>query len=90
MIVVTTGWVFGISKSRDQRELDAQLRAQKEEKLKAEREARRYEPGVKLVCLSCETRFDGPLTSDGCPNCHLSTLVISQDEMETNGTTQTK
>ena len=33
-----------------------------------------------LRCLNCETSFAGPLTDDGCPGCHSTSLVIPEEE----------
>ena len=44
----------------------------------AAEEARKYQAGVRLICLGCETRFRGPLTDAGCPQCHLLSLVVAE------------
>ena len=43
-------------------------------------EARKYQPGARLLCLGCETRFSGPLTEAGCPHCHLVSLVVTESK----------
>lgn len=47
---------------------------------KAEREAAMEAavaaPGKRLHCMNCDHQFIGPMPEDGCPNCHLSTLVV--------------
>ena len=48
----------------------------------AREEARKYEPGVRLVCLGCGKHFEGPLTETGCPECCLSSLVLTQAQFE--------
>ena len=73
-----------------EREAAARKLAKISEQLLAEKEARLYQADVPLICLGCETRFVGPLSSDGCPNCHLSSLVVTQEEHTKNGEAQPK
>ncbi len=49
---------------------------------RAAREARLYQPGISLRCLGCDARFLGPLGETGCPQCHLASLVVTEDEFE--------
>lgn len=44
------------------------------------RTARLYRTGEKLHCLGCGAQFAGPLGEDGCPQCHLAVLVVTEDE----------
>jgi len=44
----------------------------------AREESRKYQSGVRLICLGCEARFLGPLTDAGCPGCHLLSLVVAE------------
>ncbi len=50
----------------------------REEAAAAREEARKYEAGVRLVCLGCGKHFEGPLTEMGCPDCRLSSLVLTE------------
>ena len=64
---------------------DREAAARKEECARQEEaaaleESRKYRPGARLVCLGCETRFLGPLTDAGCPNCHLSSLIVVEQK----------
>jgi hypothetical protein len=58
------------------------LIAEAEARKLAEREASLQRPGEPLRCLNCDASFVGPLTDDGCPNCHLTTLVVPAAEYE--------
>lgn len=59
----------------------AQKLAQSQKEQEATRdESRKYQPGVRLLCLGCETRFLGPLTDAGCPRCHLLSLVVTEQK----------
>ena len=53
--------------------------AARREQAAAEEEARKYQPGVRLRCLGCETRFPGPLSDLGCPQCHLLSLIVVEE-----------
>ncbi len=50
------------------------------EKARAERAAKLLRPGEALRCLGCDTTFEGPLTSAGCPRCGLSALVVAEED----------
>ncbi len=50
------------------------------EQAAAREENRKYQPGARLICLGCETRFPGPLSDAGCPRCHLLSLVVVAEE----------
>src|SRR4051812_38521257 len=45
---------------------------------RAEEEALLNKKGEPLRCLNCGARFLGPMPDDGCPQCHLATLVVSE------------
>lgn len=49
---------------------------------RAAREARLYQDGEPLRCLGCEAQFLGPLSDTGCPQCHLSALVVTESDYE--------
>ncbi len=57
------------------------LRA-RDEAAAAREEARKYEAGTRLVCLGCGKHFKGPLTERGCPDCRLSSLVLTEAQFE--------
>ena len=70
-----------ITSARKDREAAEKKAAQaKQEKAAALEEARKYQPGARLICLGCETRFPGPLSDSGCPHCHLLSLVVVAEE----------
>ena len=46
----------------------------------AQEEARKFRAGTNLICLSCGTHFLSPLTDAGCPQCHLSVLVVTDSQ----------
>jgi rubrerythrin len=71
---------FFIARKRDAEELQARSKQDEQERQRIMREAQRLKPGVPLICLNCETRFAGPLTSTGCPHCNLTTLVVTEEE----------
>ena len=58
---------------------DAKVKAAQacEQQAAAQEEARKFRAGASLVCLSCGTHFPSPLTDAGCPECHLSVLVMT-------------
>ncbi len=73
-------YLLKISRNRDRQEiLDRQRRTADEQQLH-ENIAKLYQAGIPLICLGCNTRFEGPMPSDGCPQCHMSTLVVTMDE----------
>jgi hypothetical protein len=71
-------WALAMKKAQDAERAAARIADLKDaEKAQAERDlASLKEPGASLYCLGCGTRFEGPLTGDGCPECRLSTLVV--------------
>ena len=52
----------------------------KQEQAAAFEERRKYQPGMRLICLGCEARFLGPLTDAGCPRCHLSSFIVVEQK----------
>ena len=71
--------LFFLQSARKDR-ADAQksdLRA-RDEAAAAREEARKYEAGTRLVCLGCGKHFKGPLAETGCPDCRLSSLVLTE------------
>lgn len=70
-----------LQSAKKDREADARKLAQvQKEQAAAQEEGRKYQPGVRLLCLGCETRFLGPLTDAGCPHCHLLSLVVTEQK----------
>lgn len=75
-------WLYSLYKSylADRIELRKQ---ENEQALKEELERKErllYQEGVMLHCMNCGTAFPGPLTDMGCPECHISSLVITEEE----------
>ena len=75
------GFLFRKSLQKDRAEERKQQAAARQKAAAEQEEARKYQPGVPLVCLGCDTHFSGPLTDSGCPQCHLSSLVVTQDKL---------
>ena len=73
-------WSLSASARRDRQEAQARAREEQERAAEAEREARLYRPGEPLQCLGCGYKFLGPLPDTGCPQCHLSALVVTEAE----------
>lgn len=64
---------------KDGKKRDAQAA---EKRMAASEEARKHRPGTRLVCLGCGTQFPSPLTDAGCPQCHLSVLVMTKAQFD--------
>jgi Zn finger protein HypA/HybF involved in hydrogenase expression len=83
-LVVAIVWIAVASFRRRQAELVvAQKNAERERQsvLQAAMQARRYLEGANLICLNCDTRFNGPLDdATGCPKCHTSSLCVTEEE----------
>lgn len=75
-------WALGLRKAATKDRADAREQQKKAEEASArtEREARLLRPGEPLRCLGCDTTFAGPLTAQGCPNCHSSALVVAEED----------
>ena len=70
-----------LQSAKKDREADARKLAQtQKQQAAASEESRKYQPGVRLICLGCETRFPGPLTDAGCPCCPLLSLVVTEQK----------
>ncbi len=70
-----------LQSAKKDREAAARKAAQaRQEQAAAQEESRKHQPGARLICLGCETRFPGPLTDAGCPHCHLLSLVVVAEE----------
>ncbi len=83
-IVLALAWLWTVRESvgkdigaaREQAAREAQARE------RDARQARLYRTSEPLRCLGCEARFLGPLGEDGCPQCHLAALVVTEEEGE--------
>ena len=73
-------WSLSASARRDREEAQQREREEQERQERTAREARLRRRGVPLECLGCGHRFRGPLTDDGCPQCHLAALVVTEAE----------
>ena len=73
-------WSLAASARRDRQQAEARAREEQERQALAEREARLRRKGERLQCLGCGHKFLGPLTDDGCPQCHLLALVVTRAE----------
>ena len=75
-------WLLSLRKSVAKDAVAARERQKQAEaeKARAERDAKLLRPGEALRCLGCETTFEGPLTSAGCPRCGLSALVVAEED----------
>lgn len=80
-VVVAGVWFVIVARTEAAERQEAELAA-------AEKERRRRHdekidiPGEPLRCLNCDTCFEGPVTDDGCPSCHLATLIVTEEEYE--------
>lgn len=72
--------LFLQSTRKDRKEAEKKAGLARQEQAAAREEKRKYQPGARLICLGCETRFPGPLTDAGCPQCHLLSLVVVAEE----------
>jgi hypothetical protein len=87
-IVLVTAFgllIYKFSSNHDRTENEARRTRELEDRRKAELAAKRYLEGIPLICLNCESHFVGPLGEDGCPNCHSSTLVVTEEELRVTG-----
>ncbi len=81
-LIVGLLWLWSLRGSAARDTTAAQAQAQEDAKAREllERDARLHRPGVPLRCLGCNTAFLGPLLDNGCPQCHLSALVVTEQE----------
>ena len=80
LLLALWAWSLAASARRDKLEAEAQARDEQERRAREAQEARLRQKGVRLQCLNCGWKFLGPLTDDGCPQCHLSALVVTEAE----------
>lgn len=81
-VIAGIGWLWSLRRSVIQDASAARAAATQDAQARerAAREANLYRTKEKLRCLGCDTDFAGPLTEAGCPNCHLSSLVVTDEE----------
>lgn len=72
--------LFLQSGKKDRAAAEKKAAQAQKEKAAAQEESRKYQVGARLICLGCETRFPGPLSDAGCPQCHLLSLVVVAEE----------
>ena len=87
-LVLFWAWSLSVSTRRDRQEAEERAREAQERRDREAREARLRRRGAALQCLGCGHKFPGPLTDDGCPQCHLAALVVTEAEArkeQTNG-----
>ncbi len=72
--------LFLQSAKKDRAEAAQKQARIQQEQAAAFEESRKYQPGARLICLGCETRFSSPLTDAGCPHCRLLSLVVVAEE----------
>jgi ribosomal protein L40E len=82
VVIVVLIWVFSLQKSAsaDREELARQEAEEAEKKRQAEAEAQLLRKGVALRCMGCGAQFRGPLSDEGCPKCHIRSLVVTESE----------
>jgi len=84
-IAVTIVLTAGASTAQRKRELHRRERDEAQIK-KAEQELAYLSiPGEPLICLGCQKRFLGPMPDDGCPDCQMASLVVSERSKTKNG-----
>lgn len=78
-VVLVFCWLWSLRGSVVKDQAEARRRQEEEcaAQERAKREARLYRKGEKLRCLGCGATFLGPLPDTGCPECHLSALVVT-------------
>ena len=75
------GLVYRFSRKNDVKDFKLAQAAEETQRQKAAIDAKRFESGIPLVCLNCDTHFTGPLREFGCPMCHKSSLVVTDEEL---------
>ena len=84
VLVVVGGGLLALffqSARRDRADAQQKELLARKEAAAAQEEARKYESGTGLVCLGCGKHFEGPLTDEGCPECRLSSLVLTEAQL---------
>jgi len=80
LVVVAVVWLLSLKKSAslDRDEAVRSQAAAAEAARRAEEEAKLYREGESLHCLGCGAEFPGPLSDEGCPKCHIASLVVTE------------
>ena len=73
-------FLFVKSTQKDRQDARAREAQRREDAAAAREEACKQEAGTGLVCLGCGLHFTGPLEDTGCPQCHLSSLVVTETQ----------
>lgn len=81
-VIVAVVWALSLQKSAasDRAEIARQEAEQEARQRAAEEEAKLMRKGVRLHCMSCGADFTGPLPDEGCPQCHIRSLVVTEAE----------
>lgn len=81
-VVLGLAWIWGTASSAGKDKQAARREAVQTAQMhdRDARTARLYRTGEPLRCLGCGAGFLGPLGEDGCPQCHLAVLVITDAE----------
>lgn len=81
-IIVAAVWLWGLRNSAAGDAAASRERAREAEEVKQQEARERHlaRTGEQLRCLGCDAEFRGPLTAAGCPQCHLSSLVVTEDD----------
>lgn len=78
-LIIAVIWAISLWRS-GARDKSAAAAEAEEARRAAELDEALARPGQSLHCLNCDTHFKGPLPDTGCPNCHLSTLVVPESQ----------
>jgi hypothetical protein len=80
VLLVAVVWSLCLRKSveEDRAAAEEAAREAEEREKREEDEARLRRKGEPLRCLGCGAIFKGPLPDDGCPQCHVASLVVSE------------
>lgn len=83
-VIIALVWLWSVrgSVGKDAEAARQQAAQETQTREREARQARLYRAGEPLHCLGCDAQFVGPLGEDGCPQCHLAALVITQEEWE--------
>jgi hypothetical protein len=77
-------WLYSLYNSAVADRLARQSQ-EREEALRLERERKDSllrKPGVMLRCMSCNAAFPAPLPDIGCPECHIASFVVTEEEYQ--------
>jgi hypothetical protein len=80
-LVAVLIWAAALVRTADSERRAARALADEERKRLAT-DVELHKPDAPLRCLNCGAAFIGPLTEDGCPKCHLGSLVVTELEYQ--------